>query len=496
MKNLARVLICLSAALFGSAALAQNALVLPDQSPYEASAYPDRVILTPTATPHNSQQLSWRTDINTRSAVAQLSVAGDSPNLGAQAIEVSGVTQAFATENGEAHFHQLEFTDLHPDTLYTYRVAGNGTWSEWFQFRTASAAFEPFQVLYFGDAQNSVKSLYSRLLRQGILHAPQSRIFVHVGDLIDRSGRQDDYWGEWFDAGSWMTASTNQFLTPGNHEYDESAQPVQLSPYWSRQFNVTGNGPEQLRHSAQYTLYQGVLFVALDSTPAVHDEAIAAMQAQWLDEVLSRYDRHWTIVSYHHPMFSVSHGMESPNLARHWRPVLDRHDVDLVLQGHDHVYGRGSIVTPGTDNQKESDLPVYIVSVAGPKMNLVSQAAEDSLTTTGEDVQLFQVINFEDNQIRYESRTATGRLYDAFVINKDGPGQRRIQEMSGDEPVHPSCSSPRPQAATVDSDGRARPGRCWDGINWPPHGAPAPTPAPSASSLAPSGSLPEHHFVE
>ena len=35
-----------------------------------------------------------------------------------------------------------------------------------------------------------------------------------------------------------------------------------------------------------------------------------------------------------------------------------------------------------------------------------------------EDVQLFQVISIEGDQLRYEARTATGSLYDGFTLRK------------------------------------------------------------------------------
>lgn len=468
MKHTARLLIGLWIALSASTVPAQNTLVLPGQSPYVASAYPDRVVLTPTATPHNSQQVSWRTNAKVSDAIAQLSLATDSPHLGRQTFDVSGVTQHLSAENGDAHFHQVRFNGLQPDTLYAYRVAGNDTWSEWFQFRTASdEGFVPFQTLYFGDAQNSVKSLYSRVVRQGVLLAPQARLFIHAGDLIDRAGVLDDHWGEWFDAASWMSASINQMVVPGNHEYDESTVPVQLSAHWRPQFAVAGNGPDELLNTVYYSLYQGVLFIALDSTQAVHNEAMAVLQAQWLNLVLSRYERQWTVVSYHHPLFSVSHGTESPNLAQHWRPVFERHGVDLVLQGHDHVYGRGQNLMTGASGQTEPDGPVYLVSVAGPKMNLVSQASDQALEVTGEDVQLFQILSFDADRIHYESRTATGRLHDAFDLVRDAAGQRRLVETLPDDRERAACSNPESQAAVVDHDGRARPGRCWDGFNWP-----------------------------
>jgi 3',5'-cyclic AMP phosphodiesterase CpdA len=467
MKKAITSLLCLWGLLLCDAALAQNTLVLPERSPYVASPYPDRVVLTPTATPHDSQWLSWRTDVSVGEAIAQLALASDSPDIGVHAVEVRGLTQSLAADNGEAHFHQVRFDNLQAATLYVYRVAGQGTWSEWFQFQTASdQQADPFQVLYFGDAQNSVKSLYSRVVRQGILLAPQAKMFIHAGDMIERAGRQDDHWGEWFDAGSWMSASINQLLLAGNHEYDETSSPVRLTPQWATQFAVAGNGPDALRNTVFFSLYQGVLFVVLDSTPAVHDEAMAILQAQWLDQVLSQVERQWTVVSYHHPLYSVSQGVESPHLARHWRPLFERHGVDLVLQGHDHVYGRGQNLMSGPSGQSVPSGPVYVVSVAGPKMNLVSPAANDALHHTGEDIQLFQILTFHPQHITYESRTVTGNLYDAFALHVDAQGNKSLLNSTASMLPRSTCSNDQQQPPSQDPDGRSRPGRCWDGFNW------------------------------
>ncbi|MFM8215573.1 MAG: fibronectin type III domain-containing protein, partial [Pirellula sp.] len=48
---------------------------------------------------------------------------------------------------------------LQPATKYAYRVGDGVNWSEWFQFRTASTQPEPFSFVYFGDAQNDLRTL-------------------------------------------------------------------------------------------------------------------------------------------------------------------------------------------------------------------------------------------------------------------------------------------------------------------------------------------------
>ncbi len=40
-----------------------------------------------------------------------------------------------------------------------------------------------------------------------------------------------------------------------------------------------------------------------------------------------------------------------------------------------------------------------------------------------EDTQLFQVLNIDPQRLRYEARTVTGRLYDAFELRRDARGQ-------------------------------------------------------------------------
>lgn len=46
----------------------------------------------------------------------------------------------------------------------------------------------------------------------------------------------------------------------------------------------------------------------------------------------------WTIVAFHHPMFSPGTHGSSMTLRRQLKPTFERRGVDLVLNGHDHIY--------------------------------------------------------------------------------------------------------------------------------------------------------------
>ena len=61
---------------------------------------------------------------------------------------------------------------------------------------------------------------------------------------------------------------------------------------------------------------------------------------------------------------------------------------------------------------------VYVVSVSGPKMYPLDQ--RPIMRREAEDTQLYQIIHVEPDRLRYEARTATGRLYDAFSLAKRG----------------------------------------------------------------------------
>jgi uncharacterized tellurite resistance protein B-like protein len=43
-----------------------------------------------------------------------------------------------------------------------------------------------------------------------------------------------------------------------------------------------------------------------------------------------------------------------------------------------------------------------------------------------EDTQLFQVIEVDGNEMRYEARTARGVLYDAFTLKKQAAGKANL----------------------------------------------------------------------
>lgn len=399
----------------------QDVQKVPEAVLYRPTAVPDRVILTFDGDPARTQAVTWRTDASVGSgqAVAQVALASASPNFGEKSVSVTAATTPLTTNLGVAHCHSARMTNLSPGTLYAYRVGDGTNWSEWFHFRTASARPEPFSFIYFGDAQNDLKSLWSRAVRAAHGEAPKARFFIHAGDLINRAGN-DAEWGEWFGAGGWLNGMTPSLSTPGNHEY--AGTPKALDNHWRAQFALPQNGPAGLEETCYFVDYQGARIVSLNT------EERHAEQAAWLDGVLANNPNRWTVLTFHRPMYSSATGRDNAALRELWLPVFDKHRVDLVLQGHDHTYARSQNLRAGVNVRDAGSGTVYVVSVSGPKMYNLDRAPW--MRRAAEDTQLYQIITVDGGQLRYEARTVTGERYDAFTLVKQAKGVNLLVEQA------------------------------------------------------------------
>ena len=222
---------------------------------HHATPLPDRVLLTWSGDPATSIDVTWRTDTTTGEPLVQYGPAsnarGDlqSGNL-PTAEETKGERTLFETDLGPCHMHTAKLTGLKPATMYMYRVGDGKHWSEWFQFRTASEEPEPFTFVYFGDAQNTIRSMWSRVVREANQHAPRAAFMLHAGDLITNA-HSDALWGEWFGAGGWLNGMIPSIATPGNHEYAPLPGQVdagrRLSDHWRPCFSFPTNGPRAWR---------------------------------------------------------------------------------------------------------------------------------------------------------------------------------------------------------------------------------------------------------
>ncbi|KXK60618.1 hypothetical protein AWW66_17825 [Micromonospora rosaria] len=442
-------------AAFGDAAPAK----FPAAEIHKPSPVPDRIILIPTTTPSTSQKVTWRAEATAEWAQAQILEApralGDvAPAAGAVRTVPAGATSPVNTTLGYAStYHTVEFTDLKPGTRYTYRVGDGTNWSEWIDFTTAESDLEPFSFIYYGDAQNYIDSAVPRVFRQAFADRPEAKVIVNAGDLIDHANSEEQ-WGQWFKASGFIDGQVNNISVPGNHEYSGG-----LSTFWRPQFPYPDNGPgnPELKQTVYYTDYQGVRFIGLDTNHQSNSTLMAA-QTAWLEGVLKENPNKWTVVTFHHPVYSTTGSRNNPNVRNQWGPLFEQYGVDLVLQGHDHSYGRGNVATNRQSTTVHNGV-AYVVSVSGGKMyqlnngqNWTGNGAE--VTSTSQNTQLYQLIDVQSDQIRFEARYANGEHHDGFLIRKNDAGERTVNELR--TPENTVGEQARTNKSTVPVGGRVR----------------------------------------
>ena len=435
-----------------------------------ASGWPDRIIATVTATPQTGFAATWRTDNQVGRTIAQIVQASPDTRFDLKALTVQAITESLDLERvptefgdmnslenvglGTVHYHSVVFEDLKPDTLYAWRVQGaRGNWSEWFQTRTAPET-GPIRFVYFGDAQNGIRSHWSRVLRMAYQTAGNADFFLHAGDLVQK-GESDYNWAEWFEAGSFIHAVIPAIPVPGNHEnitvFDDTGSRERVrTPVWRAQFTLPEDIslPETLRESAYRVSWSEDLDVfVVDSARDTFEDQVA-----WLDAELTASTARWKVVSMHHPFF-VSSDLHRRNtdLVRQqaFLPLMQKHDVDLVLTGHVHTYGRMTGLEDGSDftarqaGGTSTDVEtVYVLSASGAKNYPVWSKAPDqqifgdgqpdhghiSIDRVAENTPMFQVIDIDGDDLTYTAYTATGLAYDAFFLAKDETGQKHLIE--------------------------------------------------------------------
>jgi len=385
---------------------------------YTPKPIPDRIVLNATDDLSTSIAINWRTDDTTRVSYVEIAPADADPRFVEKAQRYQAVSELLRTEEAApAMFHSYKVTGLKPGTLYAYRVGAGKYWSEWFHFRTARSSADKLQFVYFGDVQVNMRSLWTRVLPEVLKKAPDAQLAIYGGDLINRANR-DVEWGEFFDAGKILHTSVANMATPGNHDhYDNEQEENTISKFWRPHFNLPLNGPEGLEESCYYFDLQGVRFISINSDQVEESDKYLAAQKEWLKKVLSDNPNRWTVMTFHHPIFSPKTTRDNKRMRDNFKPLIDQYRVDLVLQGHDHTYARGMSKIP-MSKKGETSNTMYVVSVAGPKMTGSNVDKSDWMDRKAIFTQLFHVIEIYGNTLNFKAYTATGELYDEFELDK------------------------------------------------------------------------------
>lgn len=407
---------------------------------------PSRIVLNPAVDGSTSQFVTWRTDAaTTNGSVEYRPVAG-----GATISVAASVTDPidFTGWTYSSRHHKATLTGLTPATRYEYRVGTGGHWSQWHSFETATTDGSPWEMIYFGDAQTQLDTHWGPVVDKAFAKSPNAKLALQVGDMINNPD-EDDQWHDWFNGIGSHASTVNQLVVEGNHERLGDLNLKQFRGHYT----TPANGPHS---SSYYVDYQDVRFIVLRGVfplPGTEDP-----QPAFLEEALKTNPRKWSIVSVHEPLFAGAKGRDHDYLRDPLLPIIRKYNVDLVLQGHDHVYARGMLNEDIDPKTGFASGPVFAVSIAGPKYYELDPGTSNNWTDNGatrviahDQTSTYQPISFDDNVLTYRSYIASkgsasttdkevGDLLDAFTITRRKDGSKVVSE--GETP--PKLTDPQP----------------------------------------------------
>ena len=285
--------------------------------------------------------------------------------------------------------HEVVVDGLQPDREYRYVVhvspeAGSGLEplvTESKSFYTAPRDNQNFSFLFYGDSRYGDKihrSLAELMLQDMEEH--DSRVVMHAGDIVSY-GYDWDRWQDKFFAPSWpLISQVPIYPSVGNHEQNQKL-------YYDY-FDLPGN------ESWYHFRYGIVDFFALNTNV---NYRIGSEQNKWFEEALEASTAPWKVVFFHHPPYACAPSRKpgSTRVQEHLVPMMEAHGVDLVLLGHDHLYGRSRdmngvtyVISGGGGSPLYKVQPDSIMEVCDQRYNYVRfDVSEDAIRWTAIDLE-------------------------------------------------------------------------------------------------------------
>ena len=345
---------------------------------------------------------------------------------------------------------QVTVTGLQPGTTYYYQLTNAGQKSDVYSFTTDNGGAFSFayvgdpQIGASGDSQSDTRGWDKTL---GLMHSNENfkdiSFLLSAGDQVNADSDEGQYDGYLdHDVLTGLPAAT----VVGNHDAGSDA--------YGQHFNIANESDSLGTTPAggdSYFVYNNVLFLVLNSNAmsvAEHktfmEQAIAATAGQ---------DIQWKVVTFHHSLFTVaSHAMDGyitnpGGFKTQLVPVLKDLDIDVVLQGHDHVYCRtymmdglnpirtsdkyeyanGRDQAPTAVNDPDGILYITANSGSGSKTYNIWTDVDFpfSAVQNQEHVANVSKVSVSDKQFTVTTyRTTDMSVVDSFTIKRDG----------GDEP--------------------------------------------------------------
>jgi acid phosphatase type 7 len=317
---------------------------------------PRQVVLTWQQDPSTSMTITWRTDERGDKHMLRFADNPDAKPKKWKTLEA----KTFTFEETSAWLHTVELQNLQPGRYY-YVEIDHPTHPDKFHFITMpdEKNRRELVILVGGDSRTR------REVRQEMneLAARENPDFVIFdGDFIS-TALSEEQWDDWFDDWHEQMITANGRRIPvvpaiGNHEVDGSyLQPREKAPFYLNRFIA----PEP-RNYYVLTFGPDLVVVTLDSDHLTE----VTQQSEWLDKtLLAHKDIRWKVVQYHvaaWPSVRDFDGAIPQKIRNQWIPLFEKHNVDLVIEAHDHAYKK---TVPIRNNQQDNERGIIYIGDGG-----------------------------------------------------------------------------------------------------------------------------------
>jgi hypothetical protein len=221
-------------------------------------------------------------------------------------------------------FHEIKVDNLSSSKKYYYFVSSDEVESKIYSFYTLFDEDDEIRFIAYGDTRGVWDNWKNCTNVAEGIEKEKPFFVLHTGDIVN-NGRKPNEWLDFFSASQFMHNST-LYTSLGNHEY--------YGEHYFKFFSLPND-------EYWYSFDSGpVHFVALDSNIR---NSLRISQIIWLIKDLRSNEKSFTIIFFHHPLYSSGNHGSTFYLRLFWGPIFNFFDVDIIFNGHDHSYERGDV---------------------------------------------------------------------------------------------------------------------------------------------------------
>lgn len=396
---------------------------MPNFTQRVGEKFPDDIILSWTENPVDTQTVAWKSKSNKEAKVEYFEIDSENKMTG-DIMTVNAKTEEF----NKRYLNSAVMINLKEKTKYAYRVGNAGKWSNYSKFLSGTDDKEKFKFVLLGDSQSGDASNPDYKPLEKVLGTVYSKnndikFVMSLGDLVE-IGEALNHWDNWFDAVEGYFNNTSFMAVQGNHENLslEEADDVKPKMYLKQMF-LPENGPEGQIEQAYSFEFGDAKFIVLNSQireEEKFDDKIAEKEIVWLENELKTSKKAWNILFFHKPIFYSHEKRANDSIKKLFQPIIDKYNVDLVFNGHDHAISRTFPIKGDDFYEKPSQGTIYYTTgrtgdkiYTHVKQKVWNDFFYDSLESTS-----YLTVEIDDGVAVINTYLGNGDLIDEFVIDK------------------------------------------------------------------------------